>query len=56
MELAEQMVIYRARHNLTQADLAKLVGVSVPTISSIENGLQNPTKRTAAKIKLVIGQ
>ncbi len=40
----------RAEQKLSQADLAKLVGVSRNTISSIETGQFNPT----AKLALVL--
>ena len=40
----------RAEKNLSQGDLAKLVGVSRQTISSIETGQFNPT----AKLALVL--
>ncbi len=33
----------RAGHGLTQADLAKLVGVTRQTVSMIEAGTHNPT-------------
>ena len=37
----------RAEQKLSQADLAKLVGVSRNTISSIETGQFNPTAKLA---------
>ena len=40
----------RAEQKLSQADLAKMVGVSRNTISSIETGQLNPT----AKLALVL--
>ena len=54
MTLIEKMVMYRAKHNLSQAKFAKLCGLSVMTINSIENGTQDPTPLTQAKIKLVL--
>lgn len=53
-KLADRILIYRAKENLSQAALAKRVGVSVQTINSIENGSQEPGKLTRAKIELVI--
>ena len=55
-KLADRILVYRAKENLSQAALAKRVGVSVQTINSIENGLQEPGKLTKAKIELVIGK
>ena len=37
----------RAENNLSQSDLAKIVGVSRNTISSIETGQFNPTAKLA---------
>lgn len=55
-DLRKQMVYYRAKHKLTQKDLAERVGVSLQTINSIETGSQTPSAVTVAKIKLVIEQ
>ena len=56
MKLPDRILEYRAKENLSQAALAKRVGVSVQTINSIENGSQYPGKLTKAKIELVIGK
>lgn len=40
----------RARKDLTQADLAELVGVTRQTISLIEKGQYNPTIKLCKKI------
>ena len=52
--LQEKMVLYRARERITQTELAHRCGLSLQTINSVENGLQNPSKTTLAKILLVI--
>ena len=52
--LAEQMIEYRAKERISQKELANRVGVSLQTINSIENGMQEPSKVTKAKIELVI--
>ena len=54
MKLSEEMVVYRAKHRLSQTDLAKLCGVSTQTINSVENETQNPSRVTIEKIKLVL--
>jgi len=41
---------YRAKHNLTQADLAKKVGARRETISFLEKGEYNPSLKLAVKI------
>ena len=43
----------RARDNLTQADLAKQVGVRRETISFVENGEYNPSLLLAVRIARV---
>ena len=42
--------VERARHNLTQGDLAKKVGVSRQTIYAIENNKFNPSVILAIKM------
>ena len=56
MTLQERMIEYRAKERITQADLAERVGVTIQTINSVENGKQDPSKITVAKIELVIGK
>ena len=56
MSIADRMIQYRARERLNQKELADKCGVSKQTIYSIENGLQEPSKVTLAKIELVIGK
>lgn len=45
--LKNKLKVARAENNLTQGDLAELVGVSRQTISSIETGQFNPTAKLA---------
>lgn len=53
-KLMEQMITYRAKERISQKELAARCGVSLQTINSIENGIQDPSKVTEAKIRLVI--
>lgn len=55
-DLGNAMILYRAKERITQSELAKRCGVSLQTISSVENDLQNPSRVTEAKIKLVIDE
>lgn len=48
--LKNRLKVARAEKNLSQGDLAELIGVSRNTISSIETGQFNPT----AKLALVL--
>lgn len=41
---------YRAKYNLTQAELARKVGVRRETISFLEKGEYNPSLKLAVKI------
>lgn len=56
MTLQERMVEYRARQRISQTELAERCGVSYQTINSVENGTQDPSKVTVAKIELVVGK
>ena len=55
-ELSNKMIEYRAKERISQKELARRVGVTLQTINSIENGLQEPSKVTKAKIDLVINR
>ena len=46
---------YRARHNMKQEELARLVGVRRETIGNLENGKYNPSLVLAWNIAKVFG-
>ena len=46
---------YRARHNMNQEELAKLVGVRRETIGNLEKGRYNPSLVLAWNIAQVFG-
>lgn len=50
MTLSERMIAYRAKNNLTQTDLGKLLGLHYVTISRIEK-TDYCSKVTRAKIE-----
>lgn len=56
MTLQERMVEYRAKERISQRELAHRCDISVQTINSVENGVQEPSARTKAMIELVIGK
>ena len=56
MTLQDRMIEYRARERISQTELADRCGVSYQTINSVENGTQDPSRITLAKIELVIGK
>ena len=49
-KLENRIRVYRAEHRLSQADLAKIIGVSRKTISTIEVGKFVPSTVIALKI------
>lgn len=51
--MEEKIIEYRARHNMSQVEFAKLVGVDRATIIRAENG-KGISKLTEAKIKMAI--
>ena len=48
--LTTRMREYRAKHSMTQEDLATLVGVRRETIVNLENGRYNPSLKLAMDI------
>jgi putative transcriptional regulator len=50
MELKNSLKVWRAKRNITQADLAIAVGLSRQTINSIEKGVFVPSVATAMKL------
>lgn len=56
MELKDEILRYRAKHNLSLRDMAKECGISTQTLCSVENGIQNPSKLTEGKIRILLEQ
>lgn len=54
MTLQELMIRYRAEQRISQEELGRRCGLSLQTINSVENGLQNPSRVTETKIRLVV--
>lgn len=52
--LREQILIYRAKYNLSQGKFANLCKLTSQTICNIENGTQEPSKLTRQKILNII--
>ncbi len=53
-DLAKRMLEYRAKNHISAKEFAKLCGISLQTVYSIENGHQNPSKTTVIKIEEVM--
>lgn len=52
--LQQKMVRYRAKHNISQSELAQKCSLSLQTISCVETGIQKPSRLTEQKILCVI--
>lgn len=55
-ELVEQYIQCRKERKLTQADIAKALGVKRPNITRFENGTYNPTLDMLVKIAACMGK
>ena len=53
--IQNRMKEFRAKYNMKQEDLAKLVGVRRETIGNLENGRYNPSILLAFKIARYFG-
>ncbi|WP_026895970.1 helix-turn-helix transcriptional regulator [Clostridiisalibacter paucivorans] len=53
MALKTRIREFRARYNLSQKDLAKMVGVRRETIGNLENGKYNPSLKLAMDVSKV---
>ncbi|MGM7683476.1 helix-turn-helix transcriptional regulator [Cytobacillus sp. Hm23] len=54
MILITRMKEYRAKHNISQSELANAVGVRRETIGNIENGKYNPSLKLAMDIAKIL--
>lgn len=54
LEMATVVLNYRAKHNLSLIEMAKLCKVSYPTMCNIENAKCAMSKMTCQKILVVI--
>lgn len=51
MDFSTFLLQFRARHNLTQAQLAEILDVGVGMIHRYESGKNNPSKKNEIKYK-----
>lgn len=54
MDLSERIIRYRAKHRITQKEMAQRCGITPQTLCYIETGQQTPGKMTQTKIELVL--
>lgn len=55
-KICNEMVMFRAKHSLSQTECAKRAGITIQTWNQVELGQQTPSRLTEAKIRLVIGE
>lgn len=53
--VAVAVVAFRAEHDLSQRDLAKLLGMTQPQVARLESGEVNPTMETLMRVCGVLG-
>ena len=53
-ELREKILDYRAEHDISMLEFAKMCNVTQQTIHNIEKGVQEPSRLTERKILNVI--
>ena len=51
MTFGRKMLEFRAKYNLTQTQLANIIGVDINTVYRTENGKTEPTKKNAIKFE-----
>ena len=56
VKLGQEILMYRAKHNISQTEMANRCNVTKQTIFNIEHEIQDPTALTQAKIRMVIGK
>ena len=54
-KISNTIKIQRAKKNLTQEQLAELVGVTRKTINTVENGIYTPSTYLALKLSKALG-
>lgn len=54
-KLGSNLKVFRANKNITQSQLAELIGVDKSFVSNIENGKTNPTLSTITSLAKVLG-
>ena len=54
--MKNELRVLRARHDLSQAELAEKLGVSRQTVNAIETGRYDPSLSLAFKVAALFGQ
>ena len=53
MVIGKRIIQYRAKHNLSQLDMAEKLGVSRELVNKLENGKLKPSKIILVKMDLL---
>ena len=53
-DLSDKVFMYRARHRLSQTEMAGKCGISLSTLCAIEKRDEEPSRKTMAKIMMVL--
>jgi len=53
-DLSDKIFMYRARHRLTQTEMAKRCGISLSTLCAVEKRDEEPSPRTLIRIMDVL--
>jgi DNA-binding XRE family transcriptional regulator len=54
-QIVRDMILYRARNDISMKEFAKRCGISYFTIAAAERGETNLSRKSRAKIRLIIG-
>lgn len=54
LTIGEKIHIFRLRNGMSKKQLAKIIGVSVSTISNYENGVTLPDSKTLSKLSFAL--
>lgn len=55
-DVADALLTFRKKERITQAELAKRIGINRSDLSKLESAMANPTLKTLKKIASAIGQ
>jgi transcriptional regulator with XRE-family HTH domain len=54
-DVAVRVLAYRAQHRVSQAELARMLGMRQPNIARLESGEHEPSLSTLVRLSLVLG-
>lgn len=54
MEFADELIQFRVKHDVSQVELAKMLGICQEQISKYENGRTQPTRKNLLKYQQIM--